>query len=282
MRPHLAPYVKAITYETVGRDETVRDRILPQGRTSLWVLLNRDEFRSDRGVAPAAFVAGPDDAASVIELEPGRVHISVEFTAAGAAAFFRTPLADLRNQMVPLAELWGVEGTDVQERLLTAEDKVSAVEQVLIRQLIGRPDPAIARSLDWIHAGSSLADVTSRLGLLPRTFRRRFVQQTGITPKRYARVRRLQRVVRAIDGGIESDWAQVAARHGYCDQAHLIDEFRDLVGVTPAQYVRHRTDGPNHLMIPADQHAGPLPQRAAANSQSIDRGRSRTRPPAAV
>jgi AraC-like DNA-binding protein len=43
------------------------------------------------------------------------------------------------------------------------------------------------------------------------------------------------------------DWADTAARHGYCDQAHLADEFRDLAGVTPAGYLRSRVNGPNHL-----------------------------------
>jgi hypothetical protein len=28
---------------------------------------------------------------------------------------------------------------------------------------------------------------------------------------------------------------------------HLIDEFQDLVSITPAEYLRSRIDGPNHL-----------------------------------
>jgi hypothetical protein len=42
-------------------------------------------------------------------------------------------------------------------------------------------------------------------------------------------------------------WADTAARHGHCDQAHLADEFRDLADVTPAGYLRSRVNGPNHL-----------------------------------
>jgi AraC-like DNA-binding protein len=47
------------------------------------------------------------------------------------------------------------------------------------------------------------------------------------------------------------NWAVVAATHGYCDQAHLVDDFRELVGVTPSHYLRQRVDGPNHLQLPA-------------------------------
>jgi AraC-like DNA-binding protein len=240
--------VETIRYGTGSRTETARECLLPNGRTSLWVILNKDEFRSDRGTVPGTFLVGPNDRASVIEIEEDRVHLDVEFTAAGAAAFFPTALSELRGDVVGLRDLWG-DGDELRERVLTAEDKVHVVEQMLSRHLTGEPDPAICRAADWIDRGRPLSTVIERLGLLPRTFRRRFVAQVGITPKRYARIRRLQRVVRGIDGCPRPEWALVAAQHGYSDQAHLIDEFRDLVDCTPGQYISRRIDGPNHLRL---------------------------------
>lgn len=72
---------------------------------------------------------------------------------------------------------------------------------------------------------------------------------SGLTPKRFGRVQRLQRLVRALDGQAQVDWATMAAEHGYADQSHLADEFRELVGVTPTEYVRSRVNGPNHLLF---------------------------------
>jgi AraC-like DNA-binding protein len=46
------------------------------------------------------------------------------------------------------------------------------------------------------------------------------------------------------------DWAATATEHGYADQPHLADEFRELVGVTPTEYLRLRVNGPNHLRVP--------------------------------
>jgi AraC-like DNA-binding protein len=40
-----------------------------------------------------------------------------------------------------------------------------------------------------------------------------------------------------------------AAEHGYADQPHLADEFRELVGVTPTQCLRSRLNRPNHLRV---------------------------------
>jgi AraC-like DNA-binding protein len=62
-------------------------------------------------------------------------------------------------------------------------------------------------------------------------------------------VHRLRQVTRALDGQARAEWAAVAAAHGYCDQAHLIDEFQDLAGITPADYLRSRIDGPNHVRV---------------------------------
>src|SRR5579859_3473145 len=78
---------------------------------------------------------------------------------------------------------------------------------------------------------------------------RRFTAQVGLGPKRFARVQRLQRVVRDLDGCSAVDWAGVAARYGYADQSHLVAEFGQLAGVTPTEYLRSRIDGPNHLSV---------------------------------
>jgi transcriptional regulator GlxA family with amidase domain len=73
----------------------------------------------------------------------------------------------------------------------------------------------------------------------------------GLTPKRFARIQRLKRVARDLDGQAEADWATVAARHGYADQPHLSGEFRELAGVTPTGYLRSRVNGPSHLRFDA-------------------------------
>jgi AraC-like DNA-binding protein len=69
----------------------------------------------------------------------------------------------------------------------------------------------------------------------------------GLTPKRFARVRRLQRLLGEIHGNSVVDWAEVAARHGYYDQPHLINDFRALTGVTPGEYLATVGGERNHV-----------------------------------
>jgi AraC-like DNA-binding protein len=255
--PPLSGLVRAIVYRAGEQPQTSVEKILPSPETGLWVNLNRDEFRSfDQAGAgrevPGAMLAGPTSRACLIEFEQGHAHVSVSFALGGASRFAGPSLPETRDELVPLETLWGRSGACLRERLLEARtpaDALEVMETVLLRQLTGALtlDPAVVAAASALSRGSGVGEVSRDLGLLPRTLRRRFTAQVGLTPKRFARVQRLQRLVRDLDGHAHADWAAMAARHGYADQPHLADEFRDLADVSPGEYLRSRVNGPNHL-----------------------------------
>ena len=247
--------VRAITYQAGEQPHTSVEKILPGPGASLWINLNRDEFRSysETGQVlrvPGAMLAGPTSRAAVIEFEQGRAHISVTFALGAAGCFFAPPLDATRDLQVSLEDIWGRPDAVLRERVLEAtgpRDALDVVEGVLAGRVTGPADPLVVAASGGLSAGVPVGKVAADLGVLPRTLRRRFAAQVGLSPKRFARVQRLQRVVRDLDGCLSVDWAEVAARHGYADQPHLVEEFGQLVGVTPTEYVRSRLDGPNHL-----------------------------------
>jgi AraC-like DNA-binding protein len=255
--PPLRGLVRAITYQAGEQPQAAVEKILPGPGASLWINLNQDEFRSFSETGrvtrvPGAMLAGPTSRASVIEFEQGRAHVSVTFALGAAACFFASPLRLARDQQVPLEDVWGRSGASLRERLLeaaTAQEALGVMEEVLLGQMTDpvAPDPAVTAAAHALSAGVPVGEAAAGLGMLPRTLRRRFVADVGLTPKRFARVQRLQRVVRDLDGQSRVDWARLAAEHGYADQPHLAEEFRQLVGVTPTEYLRSRVNGPNHL-----------------------------------
>ena len=82
----------------------------------------------------------------------------------------------------------------------------------------------------------------------------------GVTPKRLARTYRFAATVFAINPAEPIDWADLAGRAGYFDQAHFGHEFRAFTGLTPTRYVEVRRrflrEHPGHTLdgwpLPAD------------------------------
>jgi AraC-like DNA-binding protein len=163
-------------------------------------------------------------------------------------------LSALCDEIVPLEDLWGRDGSSLRERLLhapTPESKFRVFEEMLGRHLAPRFDPAIQHAIDALRAAKPVSQLVAELGLSPSTLARRFSAQVGINPKRFARVQRLQRVLRAVRLSSRPDWCALAAEHGFTDQAHLIHDFRDLADITPSGYAPHSPERNNHVPIVA-------------------------------
>ena len=62
-----------------------------------------------------------------------------------------------------------------------------------------------------------------------------FTEQIGMTPKIFCRVCRFQRAINEIQRRA-LPWTEIATGCGYYDQAHFINEFRTLSGLTPSDY----------------------------------------------
>lgn len=83
--------------------------------------------------------------------------------------------------------------------------------------------------------------MAERLGVTARHLRRAFTESVGIGPKEFARTVRLQRAVRT--AATSNDWARIAADAGYYDQAHLIADFREFLGLTPSAFLKRAGNG---------------------------------------
>jgi AraC-like DNA-binding protein len=226
------------------------------------VNLEEDEFRYYKSADTknvvrnsAAVLVGPHARSTIIDTHEQRWLAAIEFRSSGAAQFFSLPISELCNQVVSLDNLWGRDGALLRERLLESPNphaKLRVLEELLLRFFTPVADPVVQYAASALHAGLPLSQVVSGTGLSPRTLQRRFSSQVGITPKRWARIRRLQKVLRAIRRSPRPIWHDLAIEYGYADQAHLVHEFRDLADITPAGYQPYSHAKGNHLTIPHD------------------------------
>lgn len=165
--------------------------------------------------------------------------VTVRLTAWGLSAFLGDAVEACAEMRVDCHDLFPRAAIlELEERLFhlkSAEARVRCVEEFLLTHLRTQGIDDLVR-VACIHltrtGGSSQVSALARdFGLSERTLERRFLRSIGTTPKKYARVLRLQHAVKLREK--HSSWAEIAHAAGYYDQSHLIRDCREMYGDTP-------------------------------------------------
>jgi AraC-like DNA-binding protein len=263
----LATYVDAIWFTSRDSLSHTRERGLPTGRVDIVIPLLQDSIvrfdhvdSSDARHFRGAVVSGAHDRFVVRGMGGASSVIGVHFKPGGAAVFFGGALRQFGNQTILLDDVWGAAARDLRQRLqaaLQVSQKIRILEGELLSRLLGaRPvDKMVTWALHALELNPSAARITAvqrASDCSPQQFIHRFAGTVGITPKRYARVLRFNTLLPRLARVGPRDWADVAAEAGYCDQSHLIHEFRQLAGITPASDEPLHVGQPTHVPILSD------------------------------
>ncbi|MBB6146010.1 AraC-like DNA-binding protein [Silvibacterium bohemicum] len=174
-------------------------------------------------------------------LEGNAFAFGIKFTPAGFHAFFNQPAASLANKMVSAK---GIFGPCIEKLQLdaNAEDEMVPQSSAFLLSRHPAPDPLVTQ-VNQIVKGilhnpeiSTVDQLAAFTGMNKRSLQRLFHQYVGATPKWVIRRYRLHELVERCHSGEQLDFAQVAVDLGYFDQAHLINDFRSIVGYSPVQY----------------------------------------------
>lgn len=186
-------------------------------------------------------VAGPATVATLAPATPGQHRAGVRFRVGAAGAALGLPVAELRDQGVPLAELWGPEARGLEDRVAAAPTRKDALLALIggVARRLPAPEAAdheVRRAaLMLARSGADAGTAARAVGLSERQLRRRFEQAIGYGPATLTRVLRFQRFLHRANapGADTTPLALLAAEAGYADQAHLARECRRLAGLAP-------------------------------------------------
>jgi AraC-like DNA-binding protein len=224
----------------VSVDQPVEDwLVLPDGAVDVVLQL---------GTAPV--VAGPATRASVLAQETGARTAGARLRPGAVVAALGARADELRDVAVPVADLapgWRDGAARAQDAL---EGGSAARAAVLLARAVAAaptastslPDPLVRRAAALLARDPGLpADTLARrLHVSPRHLRRRFAEQIGYGPKRYARIMRLQRLVALRAARPDLPTGRLAADAGYADHPHLVRDCRELAGRTPSALLAQR------------------------------------------
>ncbi len=193
---------------------------------------------------PGAWFGGLGETCELVEVGSTHASLDLKLSPLGAYTVCGQPLRALGGDCVSLDDMFGSAGRRLEQRLHETErwdERFNVVDRFLLhRASLGiRPHRLVVAAWSRLHetaGGIRIGALAAELGFSRRHLTTVFHEQIGLAPKTVARQLRFQSVCRRLERE-PARWADIAVDCGYCDQAHLNREFRDLVGITPTDFV---------------------------------------------
>lgn len=235
--PHgtLCEHVRCVWVNDLSKSQSEWVRVVPDGCADIvWT-------------GASLIVAGPDTQSILDHVPWGAVVVGVRFHPGAASSWLGLPLNEIVNRRLSLAEFWTEDATRLFDKVSASGNALeiaAALEKVLRGRLakILLPD----RQVDFLRraagdrcrpAGIRLDRLADYIGMSERTLRRRCLDAFGYGFKTLDRVLRFQRFFRLAAQAPRYGLAELAARAGYADQAHMTREVLRMSGATPRELV---------------------------------------------
>lgn len=201
----------------------------------------------DSPLRPPEFVNGVLDAHSTVDGGCAPRYLQVVLSPLGAYQVFGVPLDHLTGRLLDLRDVFGADARRLGEKvreLPTWRQRLDLLDQFLLTRLDSAPAVSPEVRYAWWRLTETvgtlqIGDLCSEIGWSHKHLITRFRQQVGLTPKRAARVSRFEHLLhRLACVQRRPDWDRLAAEAGYADQAHMIREFGQFLGTSPAAHLK--------------------------------------------
>lgn len=176
----------------------------------------------------------------------GAAITGVRFHPGVAGTFLGISPAEFTDGCVPLGDVWPQRAREIERRM----DDTPSIEAARKLLLDWIAVPASAKTpvqqaigaLTAAHGNADLNELARQANLSPRQFRRRCLEESGLSPKHLARVLRFRHACRIARGSPHLGWPAIALNAGYCDQSHFIRDFREFTRETPVAVLSNTAD----------------------------------------
>lgn len=194
---------------------------------------------------PAAFLAGQSIYSYKLLLN-GRISMAgIVFKPSGISSLFNLPIYEFTEERIDLYKIF--KKADVDELFLSIKNEELSVEKARlleafvlknIEKYFPQPDSIdqAANKIVSTNGMLNLNKLIEEVYMSRRNFERKFFKRIGLSPKYYARIRRMSYIGNLIAGKSTVDWPDVFYNCEYYDQSHFIKDFIEFTGRTPQKY----------------------------------------------
>ncbi|GJM35162.1 MAG: AraC family transcriptional regulator [Saprospiraceae bacterium] len=219
-------------YQPLG-EEVLEHTIIPDGCCS--ILFSFFEGKPmDR-----ALLFGPQEQNHIAMVSPNSMILGIRLMPGVATSLLGTSPETMLNQTVDATPL--IEGLDyaaIFSRFQQREVDFSSLDEICSTWINGKSvniDEKVQQALLFILENSGdikINDLADKVHLSERQFQRRFRYEVGLSPKVFARIRRMRQAI--IDVILEEkSYQDVVFERGFFDRAHLNRDFSAIAGLPP-------------------------------------------------
>jgi AraC-like DNA-binding protein len=186
-----------------------------------------------------ARIMGPRTTALQIHLMPGQRFWGIRFRPEVGPSVCGVKGPEMRDELRVARDYLGQRAADLTESLAGCRavgDAAGAMDTWVANLPQPRIDEAARLAVGAIVDAAGQTDTGSLAALCnlsERQLQRRFSRAVGLSPKQFARIRRMRTVLARVLESPRGRWSAIAAEFHYTDQAHLIRDLSRLTGLTP-------------------------------------------------
>jgi AraC-like DNA-binding protein len=202
-------------------------------------------------LVPQQFVAGQSIYSYKLFLKGSISQAGIVLKPAALATLFNLPTYQYTEERIDLIHVFSaLEINRYRKMLATASqalEKVKVLEALMLHYFeANHPKPdCIDKAANLIVSKNGMLTVTEMMEdiyMSRRNFERRFFKKVGLSPKYYARIRRMGHLFNQMAGKHKVNWPLLLSECDHYDQSHFIKDFLEFTGRTPQQYLEENQE----------------------------------------
>ena len=251
----IAHAVEHITFHQGYRPPHAREVFVPDGGCEVVIDLSdapkqrwHDEHGDRADTHKRGWVSGMRTSRIIIGTGSGAPMLVLRLRPGALPALTGVPASELNDTVVDLELLLGERFTTVRDALGEAMEQrgaqamIDEAERLLVPlfPLRGNGHARLSLAYAALHqqgGHGSVRSISAQLGCSHKHLNDLFHRHFGLGPKRFGSVIRFQALLNRLEKENEPDWTQLALEHGYYDQSHMANTFREMTGLSPTSYM---------------------------------------------
>lgn len=255
----LAPFV-AEFWETKGVAGYGYEKLIPRGQADFMINLGppqnvlQDPADTNPPLFVNAWLAGIHDAPLLAAPAHGSDDFNTHFVGArfkpeGVAGIFGVDASDVANRVVEAEDFTGPAMRSLRTQLGETPDTIDRFSLLagFLREQSSKNGRPTSSSVLWaigktLSLGGDIRvdHLCAELEISRKHLNSLYKRAVGLSPKTFARLSRFRMVMDRLEDPAAESWVGIAIDRGYFDHAHLVRDFNQFTGEAPEAFLKSR------------------------------------------